>query len=115
MTEPDHYRTPDDPVKAKVTRYTLSLLPEDHPDWDTFAVHVEYRGKGRWAVVRGPYCLSEDALWEYEVRPSGREDAWLDAHRFDEPTALLMAERVIRTVTINRWTALALLAKEPAR
>ena len=94
------------------TAYTFSLLPEDSQDWDTFAVRVEYRGYGRWAVMRHGHCLNTSDEWDYERNPSGRDDDWLNEHRFALDEALTRARRILPTITCNGHTysdALALM------
>ncbi|MGW9375680.1 hypothetical protein ACWGVR_37385, partial [Streptomyces xanthophaeus] len=49
-------------------------------------------------------CLGSDGTWEYEMRPSEREDEWLDAHRFDLDTALKLARDQAPLVTVNGFT-----------
>ena len=91
---------------AVATRYTVNLLPETaSPDAHIFEITVEYRGRGRWAVCRHGMCLGVDGTWDYEVRPSEREDDWLDAHRFDQDTALRLAIEQAPLVSVNGHTA----------
>uniref|UniRef100_UPI0035D9AFEB hypothetical protein n=4 Tax=Bacteria TaxID=2 RepID=UPI0035D9AFEB len=73
---------PGEPI-VQASKYSVNCLPEDGIDSHVFEITVEYRGHGRWAVKRHSQCLGSDGTWEYEMRPSEREDEWLDAHRFD--------------------------------
>jgi hypothetical protein len=89
---------------VQATRYTVNCLPEDGIDSHVFEITVEYRGDGRWAVKRHSQCLAADGTWDYEMRPSEREDDWLDAHRFDLDTALKLAKEAAPHVTVNGFT-----------
>ena len=101
----------DEPT-LKVTEYTVSAVPADLCSdaylWD---VKVAWRGKGRWAVLHGPYCLTADGDWDHEMIPSSRTDEWLADHRFSEIEALIWAARMAPLVTINGTTPADLLAK----
>jgi hypothetical protein len=106
-------------VVEQVTEYRVSAAPLDGHDAYHFAVTVEWRGNDRWAVMWHGDCLGADGEWEFEPRPSSREDDWLAAHRFDLPTALRLAREAAPKVTVNgatwaqwreRWTARAVEA-----
>lgn len=83
------------------TCYNVSLLPEDHTDAHVFALEVEYRGRGQWAVTWMRDCLSADGEWDFEPNPSSRDDGWLGRHRFDLETALELARQYAPQVTVN--------------
>lgn len=89
---------------VQATRYTVNCLPEDGLDSHVFEITVEYRGDNRWAVKRHSQCLAADGTWDYEMRPSEREDDWLAAHRFDLNTALKLAKEAAPHVTVNGFT-----------
>jgi hypothetical protein len=111
--------TPQPTVQA--VKYTVNCLPEDGYDSHVFALTVEYRGEGRWGVFRNPHCcLGNDGEWswgyswrdgtaepttddEWTEYHAGRE-AWLDAHRFDEETALKLAKEQAPHITVNGFT-----------
>jgi len=90
---------------ARVTQFTLSLLPEDDIDSHSWTITVEYRGRDLWAVKRGPYTLSSDGAWEYELLPSSREDDYLARCRFLLEQALHLAEEALPKITVNGLTA----------
>ena len=96
--------------RVQVTAYTVNCLPEDTLDGHVFGINVEYRGRGRWAIVRLGRCLSADGEWDYEMRPSEREDEWLATHRFDEETALKLAREAAPHVRVNGRTVADALA-----
>lgn len=85
--------------------YTVCLLPEDDINAHVYAITVEYRGEGRWAVVHCGSCLGADGEWEFGVKPYGRGDGWLAAHRFNLDTALRLAKEAAPHVTVNGITA----------
>jgi hypothetical protein len=87
-----------------ITEHTICALSEDHDLFWDFAIKVGYRGKGTWAVHRRSRCLGTDGVWDYEPLPSERDDDWLTTHRFDEQTALRLAEEQAQLVTVNGIT-----------
>lgn len=90
---------------VQVTRYEVSVLPEDDINRSVFTVNVEFRGTDRWAVVRHGWCLDSNGGWDYELRPSEREDDWLESHRFDLDTALRLAREAAPGLIVNGHTA----------
>jgi len=102
-------RVPD----ITVTRYTVAVLTEaDCVDWFVWDIHVENRGRGRWAVSRGGgIVLSDEGRWVVEPIPSERDDEWLDTHRFDHDTALRLAAEQALKLRINGHTAQDIIAK----
>ena len=103
---------------VQATRYTVNCIPEGMgPDGHVFEITVEWRGRDRWAVLRHGMCLNTEGSWDYEMRPSEREDDWLATHRFDLETALELAKQAAPRVTVNGFTvekALAMYASEVA-
>ncbi|MEU8642301.1 hypothetical protein AB0C91_10325 [Streptomyces sp. NPDC048674] len=96
---------------VRPTHYIVNLLPDTVPDADVFEISVEWRGDDRWAVLRHGRCLGTDGEWDYEVRPSEREDDWLAEHRFDVDTAIRLAKEKAPHVTVNGLTAADALAR----
>ena len=99
---------------VKVTQYTVNCLPEDGIDSHVFEITVQYRGDGRWAVLRHGWCLGSNGKWDYEMRPSERDDDWLSWHRFDLDTALDLAKQAAPHITVKGFTvadALRMAAK----
>lgn len=92
--------SPNRPL-PRATRYDVCALPEEHPDYATFVITVEDRGRGRWAVCRGKRCLGVDGFWDWEPLPSSREEAWLEEHRFSLDEALELAAGAAPNVQIN--------------
>jgi hypothetical protein len=94
---------PEPTVQA--TEYAVNCLPEDGLDSHVFEVRVQYRGAGRYAVIKhGQMCLGADGTWDHGVKEYDRGDAWLDAHRFDLDTALRLAKEQAPLVTVNGYT-----------
>jgi len=93
------------PVEARPTRYEMCLLPEDNINSLNFTIAVEYRGDGRWAVLHHGWTLTVDGEWEYEPRPSGREDDYLARCRFDLGTALALARKALPDLRVNGHSA----------
>lgn len=94
-------------VTTRATRYEVTALPDDVVnDRSGLVINVESRGKGRWAVVRDGRCWDHvTRTWSYEGLPSGQEDDWLAAHRYDSlPAALNDAVALAPFLTVNGWT-----------
>jgi hypothetical protein len=100
-------------VRARTTQYEVSLLPESYIDAHCWAVTVEYRGKGKWAILHGRFCLGVDGEWDWEPSPSNREDDWVAAHRFDLQAALDLAREHAPKVTVNGLTPAEVFARHP--
>lgn len=94
-----------------ITEHTICALPEDNINYWHYAIKVAYRGDGLWAVLSGGYCLGGDGEWDYEPSPSSRDDDWLVTHRFDEQTALRLAEEQAPLMTCNGITVTDALAR----
>ncbi|MEV8638953.1 hypothetical protein AB0395_45595 [Streptosporangium sp. NPDC051023] len=103
MTDPE--------VFVRPTRYDVSCLPEDDINARHYTLTVEYRGRGLWAVMDGPYAYDANGVKDYEPSPSNREDAWLATHRFDMDTALAIAQQVAPNMTCNGHTVAEALAE----
>jgi hypothetical protein len=103
---------------VQAVEYTVKCLPEDDLDGHVFEIRVQYRGNGRYAVIRMGSCLGADGTWDQGVKEYDRGDAWLDSHRFDLDTALRLAKEQAPLVTVNGFTvadALAMRQKREAR
>lgn len=96
---------PEPAVNVTATTYTVSVLPDDNIDHDTYAITVEARGNGLWAVLRHRWCLGSDGEWEFEPIPSERTDEWLASHRFPLDEAVELARRAAPKVRVNGMTA----------
>ncbi|MDX3532545.1 hypothetical protein P1P75_40675 [Streptomyces sp. ID05-39B] len=87
------------------TEYTVNCLPDDDVNSFVFQVRVQYRGEGRYAVIRGgDMCLGSDGTWDHGVKEYDRGNDWLNAHRFDLDTALRLAKEQAALVTVNGHT-----------
>lgn len=100
----------------EATCYTVSCIPEDaHPmDHDTWAIKVEYAGRGRWAIRHLGKCLKWNGTWDYEPIPSSREDNWLHEHRFSLEIAKQLAVEAAPKVRLNGKTPADVLAHHAA-
>ncbi len=94
-----------------ITGHTICALPADDVNYRHYAITVEYRSDGMWAVCSGGFCLGTDGEWEYEPSSSNRDDDWLASHRFDEQTALQLAEEQAPLMTCNGITVQEALAR----
>ncbi|MBY8341985.1 hypothetical protein LXH13_06280 [Streptomyces spinosirectus] len=90
---------------VQITRYEVSVLPENDINRSVFTIYVENRGDDRWAVVRRRECMNAKGEWSYELRPSERDDEWLADHRFNRVTALELAKWAAPRIVANGHTA----------
>jgi hypothetical protein len=97
------------------TRFDVSCLPLDDINAHGFTLTVEYRGRGKWAVLNSRWCLSSTGEWEWESIPSEREDDWLETHRFDLETAQRLAVEAAPKMVCNGWTVADALAARARR
>lgn len=88
--------TSEPTIHVQPTMYRVCALPETDPDVDSFAVNVEYRGSGQWAVTRRGRCLSTAGGWDVEPNPGLRDGGFLAGHRFPLDAALELAEKAAR-------------------
>lgn len=96
----------------QVTQYTVSAVPKGMgSDAWAWAITVEYRDEGQWAVKHHSSCLSSSGKWDYEPNPSSRTDAWKRRHRFTEEEALRLARKHAPNVCINGLFPADLIAK----
>ena len=104
---------------VRATEFSINCLPDDDLDSHLFEVRVQYRGDGRYAVIRGgDMCLGADGTWDHGVKEYDRGDDWLNAHRFDLDTALRLAKEQAPLITVNGHTvndALAMRRKREDR
>lgn len=98
---------------VRATRYEVSILPEDDVNYRLYAVQVQRRPDGKWMVVSKAMdaCYGLDGVWADGVKPYGRGDDWVRAHRFDEATALRLAREAAPSVTVNGITAAQVLER----
>ncbi|MFN2636853.1 MAG: hypothetical protein ABR585_07500 [Gemmatimonadaceae bacterium] len=111
--------------EVRVTRYEVSCLPPDDINALAYTLTVEWREGDRWAVKTSGACLNADGVkswghhWEDGREPVTDEEmdahevsrqAWVDAHRFDEETALRIAREVAPTMTCMGHTVAEALA-----
>lgn len=90
---------------VRAVEYAVNCLPEDDINANGFEIRVQYRGAGRYAVIRhGEMCLGADGTWDFGVKEYDRGEDWLNAHRFDLDTALRMAREHAPHVTVNGHT-----------
>ena len=101
-------------VHVQATRYEACALPPNYRAWRLFALTIEYRGEGKWAVLNHfGYCYDADGEIEYEPSTSNRDDEFLARFRFSLDQALAIARRLAPKVTVNRFTVADALAHGP--
>ncbi|QKW31456.1 hypothetical protein HUT11_35425 (plasmid) [Streptomyces seoulensis] len=119
LTERARREAPTAPAaNIKAVEYTINCLPDDDLDSHLFEIRVQYRGAGRYAVIRNGSCLGIDGTWDQGIKEYDRGQKWLDNHRFDLYTALCLAQEQAPLVTVNGHTvtdALAMRAQRAAR
>jgi hypothetical protein len=97
------------------TRYEVTCYPYDDINRSSLEVTVEYRGRGKWAVLLRTRCLGADGEWDWERLPSERADDWLAEHRFELDDALRRAKEIAPTLTLNGSTIDEVVALEDRR
>lgn len=108
--------TPIPEPTVQAVEYTVNCLPEDDYDSFAFEIRIQYRGNGRYAVIRhGHSCLGADGTWDQGVKEYDRGEAWLDSHRFDLDTATRLAKQQAPLVTVNGFTVADALAMRKNR
>ena len=95
---------------TRQTEYQVSVFqesddPEGYLGLSSWSLTVAYRGRDLWAVTDRINCLSRSGSWDYEMRPSEREDGWLAEHRFPLEEALALAQAAAPSVSINGRSA----------
>lgn len=100
-------------ITMTITELSVSVLPDDHPDYETYRVAVRWHGPDSYGVHRGAACLSRSGRWEREPIPSSRTKTWVAAHRWTYVKARHKACEVAPTITINGRLVLDLLAAPP--
>jgi len=99
-------------ITVEATQYTITPAAlRDTYDGSVWSVTVEYRGKGKWAVLNVGRTLTVDGDWEEEPRPSSREDNYLARCRFELEDALRLAQEVLPTVRWNGMTPADVVAR----
>lgn len=91
--------------------FVFNAIPEEIRELDEydeashFDVYVEWRSKDRWAVVdRFKACYNREGKRDYEPQPSSRDEDFLKEYRFSLEEAVEIAQRVAKTVKLNRFT-----------
>jgi len=91
----------------KTTGYTVYPTGYDDTEVPTdkfhFVITVEDRGKG-WAVCWMGDVLTKDGQWEWEPRPSSRDDDFYKRCRFTERRAKALALEAVDQLRINGRT-----------
>lgn len=100
---------------AEATTWTVSLLPEASINHHSFAITVEKRGPGSWAVLHYRWCLGADGEWEFEPQQSDRDDEWIASHRFPLEQAIELAKAAAPDVEVNGLTAAEVLTRDVMR
>lgn len=102
-------------VTVEPTTYSVTAFPDDDINSTVWLITIEARGFGRWAVCHFRQCLGADGEWDYEPRPSSREDDWIADHRFDLDEATRLAREALPRLVVNGRTAGQFIAERRAR
>lgn len=103
----------DDGPTVSPTRWTISRLPEDHEAYDSYVIHVTWRGNDRWAVYRGGgnRALFTTGEWIPDRVPSDVDaDEWWALCRYPLDQAFRLAVIAADTIRVNGMTAGEVLA-----
>lgn len=94
-------------TEPTISTYTVGLLHDDDPAKHLFAITVQERRDGTWAVKEGEDTyLDDDLNWSDGIGSGDGWDNWADRHLFDLDTALSLAQKAAPNVTVNGTTAL---------
>ena len=92
---------PAEGVTMKVTRYTVSAIPEDNVNSPHYAIQVVYVPPGirpgGWVVERSRERLDRGGEWGWDTEPD--RDVYLDLH-----TALGLACDAAPKMVVGGWT-----------
>lgn len=102
-------------IHSRVTEVTVCALPEDNINHGAYAITVQWRGGETYAVCRFRHCLSVHGEWDFESRPSDRDDGWLADHRFSYDEAMRRAAEEAPKVVVNGHTVADALAAKADR
>lgn len=108
-----------EPIEV-LTEVSFSPIPPGDVNRVAWEVTVEYRstqedGTHLYAVKHFSHCLSRGGSWDWESRPSEREDEWLAEHRFPYDEAVRLAKQHCMSIKVNGMTAVAAAALVAAR
>lgn len=95
-------------IRETITRYELTLMPEDDVNECAWYIAVELRAAGRYAVVRGRLCLTPGVGWHVESRDPDSD--CLRLHRYSLDEALAPAREHLPFLRINGLSSLEVLA-----
>lgn len=88
----------------RVSEFTFPYLRTEYEYRYFTVVQRGHQGDDRWAILDSPHCYNRVTKeWEYEMRPSEREDEWIAQTRMPLVEALplalvLCAEKKIRAL-----------------
>lgn len=92
--------------------YVVTCLPDGDPAaWD---VHVEYHGRGQWAVRHRIYTLNADGTWDV-AQQSRDDERFLATHLFPREEALGRAKQAAPDVRVHGRTLVEFLAQRPSQ
>lgn len=78
-------------VKAYLVRREVMQLPHPYTPEVAIARYRQREGPDKWVVQSNSNVLNKDGEWEWEPRPSSRDDAYLARCRFDTAEEALAA------------------------
>lgn len=79
--------------------FEVCPLSAEHEEFSSFALRVEYRGRGGYAVSHFRRELSADGTWDYPT-PERTSD-YLRSHRFSQEEAIQLAKKHCHDIIIN--------------
>lgn len=79
----------------KVSSFEFPYLASDH-EYRCISVALRGRvGDDRWAILDSPHCYNRvTETWEYEMRPSERDEEWMAQTRMPLEEALALADKL---------------------
>lgn len=87
----------DEEMLACATTFTLIKRDNHRPAGHIRELHVEWRGDDAWAIVDPGFNLNHEGDWEWEPRPSSRDDEFFARCRWPSAReAITFAEEHLR-------------------
>lgn len=111
-------------VRAQVTEYMVTALPEGHRDASIWALWVQWRGgrddNDRYCIAKSPNGATQvwdeaAGEWVWESIPSERRDEFIVRTRYSALRALEIARRLAPEVCWNGLRPADILARDAAR
>jgi hypothetical protein len=104
---------------SRISEFTFPYLNTEHEYRYITVVQRGRQGEDRWAILDSPHCYNRvTEIWEYEMRPSERDDEWMAQTRMPLAEAIPLAHRLSaerKTLALSRISQILVLRVKRAR